>query len=87
MKANAPILRADIIQLQRIQHLATRLVSSLCHVPYEERFRQLNIFSLEPRCLRTDLILAFKIFKGEVDLNPPDFSLRPCRAGLRGHTY
>ncbi len=25
--------------------------------------------------------------KGEVDLNPPDFFLRPPRAGLRGYTY
>ncbi len=32
-------------------------------------------------------ILAFKIFKGEVDLNPSEFFLRPPRAGLRGHTY
>ncbi len=35
---------------------------------YEERLRQLNLFSLER--LIADLILAFKIFKGEVDLNP-----------------
>ncbi len=31
--------------------------------------------------------MAFKIFKGEVDLNPPDFFLRPPRAELRGYTY
>ncbi len=37
--------------------------------------------------LRADLILAFKIFKGEVYLNPSEFFLRPPRAGLRGHTY
>ncbi len=41
----------------------------------------------DSRRLRTDLILAFKIFKGEVDLNPSEFFLRPLRAGLRGHTY
>ncbi len=43
--------------------------------------------ALERRRLRADLILDFKIFKGEVDLNPSDFFLRPPRAGLRGHTY
>ncbi len=56
-------------------------------MPYEERLRQLNLFSLERRPLRADLILAFKIFKGEGDLNPSEFFLRPPRAGLRGHTY
>ncbi len=55
--------------------------------PYEERLRKLNLFSLERRRLRADLILAFKIFKGDVDLNPSDLFLRPPREGLRGHTY
>ncbi len=86
MEANAPTLRADINQLERVQHLATRLVRGLRHVPYEERLLQLNLFLLERRRLRADLILAFKIFKGEVDLNPSEFFLPP-RASLRGHTY
>ncbi len=84
---NAPTLRGDINQLERVQRLATRLVRGLRHVPYEERLRQLNLFSLERTRLRAALILAFKIFKGEVDLNPSEFILRPPRAGLRGHTY
>ncbi len=42
---------------------------------------------MERRRLRADLILAFKIFKGEVDLNPSEFFLHPPPAGLRGHIY
>ncbi len=87
MEANAPTLRADINLLEIVQRLATRLVRGLRHVPYEERIRQLNLFSLERRRHRTDLILAFKTFKGEVDLNPSEFFLHPPRTGLRGHTY
>ncbi len=87
MEANAPSLRAAINQLDRVQRLATRLVRVLRHVPYEERLRQLNLFSLERRHLRADLILAIQIFKGEVDLYPSEFFLHPPRAGLRGHSY
>ncbi len=39
------------------------------------------------RRLSAALILAFNIFKGEVDLNPFHFFLRPPRDSLRGHTY
>ncbi len=56
-------------------------------MPYEERLRKIILFSLERRRLRADLILAFKNFKREVDLNLSVFFIRPPRAGLRGHTY
>ncbi len=79
--------RAGINQLERVQRLAAGLVRGHRLVPYEERLRQLNSFSLDRRRLRADHILAFKIFKGEVDLNPSDFFLHPPRAGLRCHTF
>ncbi len=87
MEANAPTLRADKNQLERVQRLTTRLVRGHRHVPYEERLRQVKHFSLERRRLRADLTLAFKIFKGEVDLYPSESFLRPPQAGLRAHTY
>ncbi len=52
--------------------------------------RQLNLFSLGRRRLRADLILAFKIFTGKVDLSPPDFFLRsppPSRAECTSTDY
>ncbi len=36
------------------------------HVPYEERLRQINLFSLKRTRLRADLILAFKVFYGKL---------------------
>ncbi len=86
MEAYAPTMRDDTNQLERVQRLATRLVRGLRQVSYEERCRQLNLFSLERRHLRVKLILAFKIFKGKVDQSLSDFFLRPPRTGLRGQT-
>ncbi len=74
MEVNAPTLRVDINHIERVQRLATRLVRGLRYVPTQP-------------LLRADLILAFKIFKGEVDLSPSEFFIRAPRAGLRGHTY
>ncbi len=79
MEANAPTLRPDNNQLERVKRIVTRPVRGLRRVPYEERLHQLHLFSLEQRHLRADLMLAFKIFK---DLSPSDFFFRPPRAGL-----
>ncbi len=59
----------------------------LRHVPYEERIRQPNLFSLERRRLRADLILAIKVLKDDINLSPPEFPLHSHRTGLRGLAY
>ncbi len=70
MPARSPNLVADINHLERIERLATRLVTGMRHLPYEERLLQLGLHSLQRRRLRADLITAFKVFKGLLDIDP-----------------
>ncbi len=67
--------------------LATRLVTSMCHLPYGEKLQRLGLHPLQQRRLRDDLITAFKIFKGLLDIDPNLFFLPPARRGLRAHPF
>ncbi len=87
MPACSPILVADINHLERIQRLATRLVTGIRHLAYKERLQRLGLHSLQPRRLQADLITAFKIFKGLLIIDPNLFFLPPARRGLRGHPF
>ncbi len=53
----------------------------------EEESRSICSPSLENQRLRTGFVMAFKIVKGEVDLSPSEFFLRPPRPSLSGQAY
>ena len=77
----------DKTVLEKVQRRFTRMFPELRGQAYEERLRSLDLFSLERRRIRGDLIETFKILKGMTELGQVELFERNRDERLRGHEY
>lgn len=85
IQAAAPFLQKDINLLENVQRRATKRVMGLSRLSYPERLRRLNMFSLEHRRLRGDMILTHKILSTASHPCAPLLNISN-KTHLRGHS-
>lgn len=81
-----PYLKKDIERLERVQARATKMIPHLRKISYKRRLVKLNMFSLETRRLRGELIQAFKIIRGFDNVDANKF-FNFCNINTRNNGY
>ncbi len=87
VQAWCPWMEKDKKALEKVQRRATKLVPALKNLSYGDRLQALDLFSLERRRERGDLIETFKILKGLERIDSRKFfKLVDRSSNTRGHS-
>ena len=82
-----PYLQRNIDLVEGVQRRATRVLIGTQGLSYEERLHFLNMFTLDERRCRGDMIEVFKIFNGMDRMDHELLVHRQSTAFTRGHQY
>ncbi len=73
-------------KVEGVQRKATKVIIELRDKPYQERLQSLNLYSMEHRRKRGDMIQAYKTFKKIDRIDPNKFFIQTKYKGTRSHS-
>ena len=82
----SPHYKKDRELIERVQHRFTRMVPEVRDRSYENRLAALNLWTLEERRNRADLIELFRMKQGISGLVFEDYFELDCSGRTRGHS-
>ena len=71
--------------IEKIQRRFSRMIPSIRKLSYEDRLKELGLWSLEDRRVRADLIKVYKIIHGISSVDPQTFFELSTHNRTRGH--
>ena len=81
-----PTLRRDVIEIEKVQRRATKLISTVSHLPYEDRLKMLKLDSLAFRRRRCDMLQVYRIVHKIDKIELTDFFELNTLTNTRGHS-
>ena len=85
IQAWSPYLNQDINMLERVQRRATKLIAGISHLSYEDRLKELNMFTFRNRLIRGDMIQVYRMFAGLDKIDISKFLTMGQNITTRGH--
>ncbi|PKU46392.1 hypothetical protein llap_3319 [Limosa lapponica baueri] len=83
----SPQDKKDVDLLERHPEETTKMIRGLEHLSYEDRLREVGLFSLETRRPWGDLIAAFQYLKGDYKKAGEGLFTRACSDRMRDNGF
>ena len=77
----------DLRALEKVQRRWTKQIDGMHDLSYADRLRSLNLYSVQGRLVRADLLQCWKMFHGKSCISPNELFDRPPHDRTRGHCY